>query len=430
LYSQCGLISIARSELQRWWADPTTTVRMRILDPSDGAQPGMATFQPSATKTPDGRLWFANDRILQMVDPARLGRNPKPPPVHIEQVVADGCVHPMQRNLQIPALTRDLQIDYTALSFSQPNKVRFRYRLEPRDRNWQDAQTRRQAFYSDLPPGNYTFRVIACNNDGVWNEAGASVSITIAAAWYQTNWFRALAVLLAILLLWTIYRLRLRQVARNLGARFDDRLAERTRIARELHDTLLQTIQASKMIADDATAEPSDPVRVQRGIQRLSDWLGRAVEEGRAAVNALRTSASEENDLARALQLAAEHSGKSDSTQVSLSVIGSPREMHPIVRDEIYRIGYEAIRNACAHSRSSHVDVELRYDRDVLLRIRDDGVGIPPNILESGRAGHFGLIGMRERATRIGAAFTLNSSATGTEITVTVPGSRLFVRRE
>lgn len=272
--------------------------------------------------------------------------------------------------------------------------------------------------------------MIACNNDGVWNTTGATVAFTIAAAWYQTTWFRALSVLLVILLIWAVYQLRLRQVARNLAARFDDRLEERTRIARELHDTLLQTIQASKMVADDALTEPADLARIKPGIQRLGDWLGRAVEEGRAAVNALRTSATEENDPARALRLAAEHCDTSDATQVSVTVIGSPREMHPIVRDEIYRIGYEAIRNACAHSQSPHVEIELRYDKDVFLRIEDQGVGIPANVLERGKPGHFGVIGMRERAARIGAAFTLNSSTKGTEITLTIPGSRLFVKRE
>jgi signal transduction histidine kinase len=225
-------------------------------------------------------------------------------------------------------------------------------------------------------------------------------------------------------------RLRLRQIARNLGARFDERLAERTRIAREFHDTLLQTIQASKMVADDAMSEPGDPVRARRSLEQLSDWLGRAVEEGRQAVNSLRTSATAENDLARALRLAAEHSGKPDSMAFSLSVDGTPREMHPIVRDEIYRIGYEAIRNACAHSGASRLDVELRYKRDLTLRIKDNGTGIAGDIVRSGRDGHFGLTGMRERAARIGATFHMTTSAaTGTEITLVVPSSALAGRR-
>ncbi len=430
LYSQCGLVAIERPELTGWWARPDTKVKMRILDPLDGAQPGMATFLPSATKTPDGRLWFANDRILQMVDPARLDGNRQPPRVHIEQVVADRKAYPLRRNLRLPALTRDLQIDYTALSFMHPQKVRFRYKLENRDRDWQDPQARRQAFYSDLRPGQYRFRVIACNNDGVWNQAGATLDFSIAAAWYQTSWFRVLCVFCAIAAAWVLVRLRLRQIARNLGARFDERLAERTRIAREFHDTLLQTIQASKMVADDAMSEPGDPVRARRSLERLSDWLGRAVEEGRQAVNSLRTSATTENDLARALRLAAEHSGKPDSMAFSLSVDGTPREMHPIVRDEIYRIGYEAIRNACAHSGASRLDVELRYKRDLTLRIKDNGTGIAGDIVRSGRDGHFGLTGMRERAARIGAAFHMTTSAAaGTEITLVVPSSALADRR-
>jgi hypothetical protein len=163
MYGQCGLVSIARAELMKWWARPDTVVQVNLFDMLDGAEPGMATFQPSATKTPDGRLWFANDRVVQMIDPDRLQKNGKPPPVHIERVVADRREYAPQQDLVLPALTRDLEIDYTALSFAAPQKVRFRYQLEGRDSNWQDPETRRQAFYTDLRPGPYTFRVIACN---------------------------------------------------------------------------------------------------------------------------------------------------------------------------------------------------------------------------------------------------------------------------
>jgi len=432
LYGQCGLVSIARSELEKWWAQPDTVVKLTVLDLLDGVQPGMATFQPASSRTADGRLWFTNDRIVQMVDPARLEGNRIAPAVHIEQVVADRRAYEPRPGLRLPALTRDLEISYTALSFVHPQKVRFRYRLEGRDTGWQEPGTRRQAFYSDLPPGTYKFRVIACNNDGVWNEVGASLDLSIAAAWYQTRWFLALSVIAALLFAWMLYRLRLRKVARDMSARFDTRLAERTRIARELHDTLLQTIQASKLVAE-TMAVSGDPARVQKGAAQLSDWLGRAMREGREALNSLRTSTIQENDLAHAFRLAAEESlaeksmGPASMT-FSVSVTGTPRDLHPIVRDEIYRIGYEAIRNATAHSQGTRLQIELRYDKDLTLRIRDDGTGIPADLAESGRPGHFGLQGMRERASRIGATLTLTTT-TGTDVTLLVPAAIVFRRR-
>jgi PAS domain S-box-containing protein len=162
--------------------------------------------------SPDGRLWFANENVLQMIDPLHLEDNPIPPPVHVEEIIADHKSYAPQDGLRLPTLTRDLQIDYTALSFVIPQKVRFRYKLEGHDADWQDPGTRRQAFYADLRPGNYRFRVIACNNDGVWNDEGATLAFIMAAAWYQTWWFRVICVAAFAALLWGWYQLRIRQV--------------------------------------------------------------------------------------------------------------------------------------------------------------------------------------------------------------------------
>jgi signal transduction histidine kinase len=269
--------------------------------------------------------------------------------------------------------------------------------------------------------------VIASNNEGVWNEEGASLTFSIAPSWYQTNAFRASAVALALLLMWTIYRLRVRQVARLIGARFDERLAERTRIARDLHDTFLQTIQGSKLVADDALDASSDPSRMRRAIETLSVWLGRATEESRTALASLRTSVAEKNDLADAFRRAMEECRMQNSMDATLSVVGDSMELHPIVRDEIYRIGYEAIRNACAHSRASALQVELTYADDLALRVRDNGIGMDVAVAERGKEGHFGLQGMRERAARILGKLTVASSAVeGTEITLVVPGRVIY----
>ncbi len=426
LNTQCGIVEIVTASVQKWWENSQAELQPRVFDVYDGALPGRAPFV-SAAKSADGRVWFADGVVLQMVDPHRISGNQVPPPVHIEGIVADRKTYSPQDGLLLPPLTRDLQIDYTALSFVVPQKVRFRYKLEGRDLAWEEPGTRRQAFYTDLRPGKYTFRVVACNNDGVWNEEGATLELRVAAAWYQTNWFRILAIICVAVLAWLIYTLRVRQIATAIGARFDDRLAERTRLAREFHDTLLQTIQGSKMVADNALDEATELPSMRQAMERLSGWLGQATQEGRAALNSLRASTTETNDLAESFRRALEDCRIQGFPETVFDLDGKATDMHPIVRDEIYRIGYEAIRNACQHSKASLLQVNLTYSGDLLLSVSDNGAGIALNILTEGRAGHFGLQGMRERALRIGSELNIASSeAAGTRIDLKVPGHVIF----
>jgi signal transduction histidine kinase len=255
------------------------------------------------------------------------------------------------------------------------------------------------------------------------------VEFTIAPAWYQTTWFYMLCAAAAFLIVWFIYRIRVRQVAKGMSARFDERLSERTRIARDFHDTLLQTIQGSKLVADSALKQSPDPIRMHGALEQLSGWLGRATEEGREALNSLRTSTMETNDLAEAFRRSIEECQIHSSMETSFSVVGEVSEMHPIVRDEVYRIGYEAIRNASVHSQANHLRVELTYAEDLILRVRDNGVGIAPSIVSQGKEGHFGLQGMRERALRIMSRLAIETSrASGTEIKLTVPGNIIYRR--
>jgi len=217
-------------------------------------------------------------------------------------------------------------------------------------------------------------------------------------------------------------------IARKIiDLRLEERVNERTRITRELHDTFLQTIQGSKLVADDALEQSTDPIRMRRAMEQLSAWLAKAMQEGRAALNSLRTTTTQTNDLAEALQRVAEDGVIPRSIAVTFSVIGDAREMHPIVRDEVYRIGYEAIRNACTHSGARQLEVELRYADNLALRVADNGTGIDPAIADQGKDGHFGLQGMRERAARIGGNLTIGSSSSfGTEIRLVVPGGLIF----
>ncbi len=423
-----GIIRIPSEEVRQVIANPDHRVTYETFGFLDGLPGGsqMDVRCAVAINGTDGRLWFATDDGLVWIDPTKISKNTISPPVVIRSLATEAKQYPTNSSLKLPSGTTNVRLEYVALSLSIPERVRFRYRLKGVDKDWQEADTRRSAFYTNLKPGTYVFHVIASNNDGLWNEKGATLEFTIAPAWYQTNWFLFLCIALGCLLVWTSYRLRVRRVARTLSDHFDERLAERTRIARDLHDTLLQTVQAGKMVADTALEQPEDAVRLRHTVQTLSQWFGRAVTEGRAALNSLRTSGSEHSNLAEDLRQVA-HAWAPDSMDVSVSTLGDARAMHPIVGEEVYRISYEAIRNACVHSQASRIEVVVSYAKELVVRVSDNGRGIDPEIAEKGKADHFGLRGMRERAAHIGARLTLTSSAnTGTEITLVVPGNMVF----
>jgi len=213
IYTRCGLVRIAQPEWAKWIKNPQVAVSVMILDALDGAQAGTGnSYQPTSSKAPDGRLWFVTGVSAQVLNPDRLYENPIPPPVYVEGVVADRKRFEATSIVKVPARSRDLEIDYTAPSFSVPQKVRFRYMLEGRDREWQDAGSRRQAFYTDLKPGHYRFRVTASNSHGVWNQTDASLDFVVLPAYYQTNWFRFFCVAVLIALLWALHRWRVHQL--------------------------------------------------------------------------------------------------------------------------------------------------------------------------------------------------------------------------
>ncbi len=425
-----GIVHIPQGEVEHVIGDPSYKVRYETFDElSDLPDPLQAagTGYVSAVQGSDGLLWFATRNGVARIDPQKISKNQLAPPVSIRSISADGKDYEFSTSASLPALTKSLRVEYAGLSLSIPEKVRYRYKLEGWDKGWVDAGSRRQAFYTNLGPGAYRFRVIACNNDGVWNDIGAALDFSVAAAWYQTRWFLALCIITGASIIWTLCRLRVRQLARAIGARFDERLAERTRIARDLHDTFLQTIEGSKLVTDHALKSSTDPIGMRRALEQLSVWLARATQEGRAALNSLRTTTTQTNDLAEGLRRVTEDGLIPNSMAVKFSVAGDARKMHPIVRDEIYRIGYEAIRNASMHSGANQLEVELRYAHDLTLRVSDNGTGIASAVAETGKEGHFGLQGMRERAVRIGGNLTLRSSShSGTEVTLIVPGGIIF----
>ena len=251
--------------------------------------------------------------------------------------------------MHLPARTRDLQIDYTALSLTAPEKVHFKYKLEGQDPDWREVVNDREAQYSNLPPGPYRFRVIACNNSGVWNEQGDTLEFSIAPAYYQTNWFRVLCAVLVLVLLWAAYRWRLRQMHHRFEITLEARVGERTRIARELHDTLLQSFHGVLLRLEILSQVLRErPMEAQQTLDRTIDLAAKAITEGRDAVQGLRESTVQRNDLARAVNALGEelaaNPANNGSAAFRVTVEGEPRDLHPILRDEIYRIAAEALQ--------------------------------------------------------------------------------------
>ena len=435
LGTACGVVRIARQELEAWTSDSKRRIDITVFDSADGVrnQAIPTTYTPIVAKSTEGKLWFVTFDGVSMIDPRQLPFNKLPPPVHVEQITADRKTYEASSQLRLPPLVRDLAIDYTALSFVAPEKNQFRYKLEGHDRDWVDAGNRRQAFYTDLDPGNYRFRVIASNNSGVWNEEGASLDFSITPAYWQTNWFRALCAATLIALLGALYLLRVRHLTRQFTMTLDARVNERTRIARELHDTLLQSFQG--LLLRFQTVLELLPARAGEAKQLLAgtiDQASDAITEGRDAVEGLRASTTETNDLADAIRkLGEELAGETADSDVVLriEVHGVSRNLHPIVRDEAFRIAGEAVRNAFRHAGAKQIDVELRYDaRHLRVHVRDRGKGIDPKVLsEGGREGHYGMLNMRERARIIGGELTVWSALdAGTEVELTVPASRAY----
>ena len=433
LYTECGVVELADSEMQRWWANPEAVVQTHVYDVLDGARPQGGPSFNSAAYSADGRVWFASGFVLQMVDPSSLSHQAQPAETYIESLIADRKQFEATENLRLPPNPRDLQVDYTSPTFTIPQKVKFRYRLDGYDRDWHEAGTRRQAFYTNLPPGKYSFRVIACNSDGIWNDSAEKLDFSVTPAYYQTNWFRALCACIFLALLWVAYQWRVRHLRHQFDMTLDARVGERTRIARDLHDTLLQGAHGVLLRFQTVSQLlPDRPMEAKEKLDNAIDQTAEFITEARDEVQGLRDSTVQTNDLAMAIStLGEELTTESGDHRPAfrVAVEGESRNLHPILRDEIYKIAAEALRNAFRHSQARQIEVEVRYDDEQFrLRVRDDGKGIDPAILSSqGSEGHFGLPGMKERATLIGGKLVVWSELdAGTEVELRVPAGTVY----
>ena len=441
----CGLIRIARTELEPWIAEPARRIETTFWDAEDGVQlqTEPPTYGPFAARSADGKLWFVAPEGIQVIDPHRLSVNTVRPPVHVERLIADHEIRSQRlpggaaaSTVRLPPRVRDLQIDYTALSLVAPEKIHFKYRLDGQDTDWREVVNERHVQYSNLRPGPYRFHVIAANNSGVWNEQGDVLEFSIAPAYYQTGWFAALCAAGGVGLLWAGYQLRVRQLHHRFEMALEARVSERTRIARELHDTLLQSFHG--LLLRFQTVSQLWAERPELAKEKLDGAINEAasaITEGRNAVQGLRESTVERNDLAIAIRTlgGALASDALKPPDFSVAVEGESRDLHPIVRADIYKITAEALRNAFRHGHATHVDVEIRYDREQFrLRVQDDGKGFDEALLpRQAAAGHYGVPGMRERATLMGGTLTVWSNVgAGTAVELCIPARSAYVKTQ
>jgi signal transduction histidine kinase len=370
---------------------------------------------------------------LSVVNPSQINDNSVPALPHIEAITADNNPVNLAGSVRIPPSPRRITFEYTGLSLAVPGRIRFRYFLEDFDNSWSQPVAAREAVYTNLGPGSYRFRLVASNSEGLWNGPETAISLNVGPAYYQTYWFRLSCTAAFLGMLAAAYQLRLRQLSREFNLRLEERVAERTRIARDLHDTLLQSFHGLlPRLQAAVNLLPGRGSDARQVLEAAVDDASHAITEARDAVQDMRSSATTENDLAKAVEamgqeLAAHHrDATGDAPAFSLEVEGAAQDLHPILRDEIYRIASEALRNAFHHAQARGIEVEIRYDpRQLRVRLRDDGIGIDADVLrQEGREGHFGFRGMRERAKGIGGKLEIwSEQGAGTEVELIVPAS-------
>jgi len=372
-----------------------------------------------------GRIWFAMDRGLSVVDPVRAFV--APPLSRIQSLSADGTSLDLSDAVQVPPAPHRVTFAYSAVSLSAPDAIRYRYRLDGFDEGWSGPVTTREAVYTGLGPGTYRFRVTASNRDGLWQGSEAALGVVIQPTLWQTGWVRLAAGLASVLTLGLLYRLRLHRITRQMTVRFEDRLEERTRIAQELHDTLLQGFLSASLQLYVAAAQVPPELPARRRLDDVRALIARVIDEGRNAVRGLRSD-GDEYDLEEAFSRVRED--LQVGPEVDLRVIGGGerRPLHPMIRDDVYRIGREAMVNAVRHAEATRIEVAVECaPQQLRVRVRDDGRGIEPDVLRAGRAGHWGLAGMRERAQRVGGRLRVWSRpGEGTEVELSVPGHVAF----
>ena len=415
----------------------------------DGIVRGNIYGPHAGCKGARGEMFFASSGGVIAFFPEEVVDNPYLPPVVLTDFrifgkpVPIGGRSPLRQSitvtdsLTLSAAQNMFSLEFSVLSYVSPKQNRYRYMLEGLDTGWNETSSaHRLVTYTTLPAGDYVFRVQGSNNRGLWNEKGVALMLHILPPWWSTWWFRAMVVTTLVFSLLVAYRARLHQLARDFNVRLEARVDERTRIARELHDTLLQSFQGSLLVMQ--TARNLLSRRPEQAVRTLDDAINMAsdaITEGRDAIQDLRLQPAVQSDLVQLLtaagqELAHSQDAKGNPAILRVTVEGERQDLDPILQDEVYRIGREVLRNAFRHAHASRIEVEIRYDRPLRVRIRDDGRGIDRKVLEAGsRGGHWGLPGMRERAKKIGARLVIWSDlGAGTEVELTVPARIAYAK--
>jgi signal transduction histidine kinase/ligand-binding sensor domain-containing protein len=433
VHSRSGIFQLSAAELARAYADASYRIRYRSYDLMGGLanDPYQVLPLPTAVRSRDGRLWFSTSNGVAWIDPDRPHPEQAGPAVLIESVQVDGVRAAAGAAATLPAGAQRIVIDYTALSLSAPERLNFRYRLDGYDIGWQDAGRQRQAVYTGLGAGSYRFRVLAHNQDGLPSTREAVFDFAIPPALYRQPLFLLLAGSLGFGALWMLYRINMRRAAERLRERIEERHSERERIARDLHDTLLQGVHGLilRFQAIVYTIPAGSPAR-----HSLEDALDRADQvliEGRDRVRDLRIGAVDLSELHDALHKLGTELEQKGGARFALAVRGTPAQLRPLVRDEVYQVGHEAIVNAFRHAHALHVKVDIDYGaRLFLMTVGDDGLGIEERYrTPQGRPDHWGLRGMHERVARIGAQLAIESDpARGSEIRLAIKAQLAYRR--
>jgi signal transduction histidine kinase len=370
-----------------------------------------------------GRIWVSTNRGISVVNPAWLVDDLPTVIPHIQAVVVDGDPLAIADTLQVPARRKRIIIGYVGLSLSFPERVMFRYKLDGFDQDWTQPMAAREAVYTNLEPRSYRFHVTASNDYGVWNSPEVAMTIQVEPSFWQTWWFRLTCGVVILVASAGTYVYRLSQISSEFKLRLEERLAERTRIAQEIHDTLLQGFLSASMQLHVARGRLPADSPAMPPLSRAIDLIQQSGQEGRMTLRGLRSPQDESMDLVQAFSCLPREFDSAGKATFQVKVVGSQRPLQPLLRDEVYRIGREALVNAFRHSRGTQIELELDFeDKRFGLVVRDDGTGIDPGMIEMGRDGHWGLRGMRERAEKIGAKLSFwSSSVAGTEVILSVP---------
>jgi signal transduction histidine kinase/ligand-binding sensor domain-containing protein len=429
-----GVIRLPEAEWKKAVQNSNYPMDFQLLNEQDGlvGAPAQSKPTPSAVIDKRGTIWFATSSHLVSIDPALARRSESKPTVVLESVVEHGVAHRAAEGQPLILGARGLktlEFDYIGVDLSSPDRVTYEYMLEGQDKDWQDAGSRRQAFYTNLPAGGYRFRVRAATGTGPWTELASPIELTVKAPWYHSAWFYLLCAMAALAVVWLIYKLRVQQITARMRQRLEARAQERLRIARDLHDTLLQGVQGLILRFHFATERlpAEEPARAM-----LRDALERAdlvISEGREKVKELRAEAVSAGELDKRLSRAVEAMKADSGTQLSFIVKGQPRMLQPSMQDELFSIGREALTNALRHAQATEIVLELAYEaKHLRLMCRDNGRGMDAEVENAGfKTGHWGIPGMRERARSMGCKLELASSnRSGTRIEVCVDAQKVY----